>query len=219
MSNISRVIQSIRPLLAQVLPVPAQEQLLNERPAKPIATLDALLAKHPQFKEVLLDATEQQLRKPQDKVQRRQRYSGKKKCHTAKTQIVTAQGLVLHLSRWLPGRASDLTLLRATGVMSLLPAKVTLYVDRGYEGLEDDYPEVGIRKPIRAQRKRRLTAFGKVYNRVLSSLRIGVEHTLAHLQRFCLLAGIYRGRMQDYDQNFLVIAGLHNFRRLGRLSW
>ena len=52
----------------------------------------------------------------------------------------------------------------------------------------------------------------------MSRLRIGVEHTLAHLERFGLLAGSYRGQLEDYDENFLVIAGLHNFRRMGRLA-
>ncbi len=103
--------------------------------------------------------------------------------------------------------------------MREMPKGVTLYVDRGYEGLEDEYPDVEIRKPIRARRNHSLTSFGKAYNQVVSRLRIGVEHTLAHLERFSLLAGIYRGRAKDYDENFLVIAGLHNFRRMGRLCW
>ncbi len=220
-SNISRTISSIRPLLAQVLPVPVQESLLAERAKdkKPIATLEELLEKHPEFREVLVDATEQELRKPKDKLQRRQRYSGKKQRHTAKTQVTTSQGLVLHLSRWVPGRVSDLLLLRASGIMHEIAEGTTVYVDRGYEGLEDEYPEVSICKPIRGKRNHALTSLAKVYNQVVSRLRIAVEHTLAHLKRFWLLAGIYRGRDEDYDENFLVISGLHNFRRMGRLSW
>jgi hypothetical protein len=35
-----------------------------------------------------------------------------------------------------------------------------------------------------------------------------------------LLAEIYRGREERYDdESALVIAGLHNYRELGKLSW
>ena len=43
--------------------------------------------------------------------------------------------------------------------------------------------------------------------------------TSAHLKRFKLLAGLYRGPEHSYDDTFLTIAGLHNFRKLGRLTW
>jgi hypothetical protein len=175
-----------------------------------------LLEKHPEFGEVLIDATEQELSKPKDTLQRRQRYSGKK-CHTAKTQVATSQGLVLHISRWVPGRVNDLMLLRASGIMHEIPKEVEVRVDRGHEGLEREYPEVKVAKPIRARRKHSLSVLGKVYKELMSRLRIGVEHVLAHLERFYLLAGI--GRMEAYDENFLVISGLHNFRKAGSLNW
>ena len=106
-SNVSRTIRRVRPLLTQVLPVPVQETLLNERPKKRIGTLEELLKRHPAFKEVLIDATEQELKKPKDRLKKRQRYSGKKRCHTAKTQVATSHGLVFHLSRWIPGRLTS----------------------------------------------------------------------------------------------------------------
>ena len=53
---------------------------------------------------------------------------------------------------------------------------------------------------------------------MISTFRIPVEHAFAHLQRFKLLAGIYRGDHSIYDDTFLTIAGLHNFRRLNRLA-
>ncbi len=59
----------------------------------------------------------------------------------------------------------------------------------------------------------------KVYNRAMSKLRIPVEHAIGHLKKYRLLAGIYRGRMERYDESALVIAGLHNYRKLGRLNW
>ena len=46
-----------------------------------------------------------------------------------------------------------------------------------------------------------------------------VEHVIGHLKKYRLLAGVYRGREERYDENALVIAGLHNYKELGGLSW
>ncbi len=50
-------------------------------------------------------------------------------------------------------------------------------------------------------------------------LRIAVEHTLAALERYRILAEVYRGQMERYDVCFGIIRGLQNFRVMGRLSW
>jgi len=43
----------------------------------------------------------------------------------------------------------------------------------------------------------------------MSTLRIAVEHTnLGHLKKYRMLAGVYRGEAQRYDEDALVIAGL-----------
>ena len=56
------------PSLKQVLPVPMQEELLSPRVCfhgkKRINTLEELLEAHPEFKELLVDATEQEVPKP-----------------------------------------------------------------------------------------------------------------------------------------------------------
>ncbi len=82
-SNVSRVISKLRPLLLEVLPLPVQETLLfsndEQGVRKRIATLDELLRRHPEFKEVLIDATEQESYKPKDRVKRRECYSEQEK--------------------------------------------------------------------------------------------------------------------------------------------
>lgn len=59
----------------------------------------------------------------------------------------------------------------------------------------------------------------KHLNQVISIFRIPIEHAFAHLQRFKLLAGIYRGDHAIYDDTFLTISGLHNFRTMDSLTW
>lgn len=220
-SNVSRLIAELRSVLQTVLPIPAQETLLfSQEPRRRIGTLEELLRKHPELKEVLIDATEQEVRKPKDKARRKSHYSGKKKRHTLKTQVTsTSECLLLHVSRSVQGRVNDLTLLRASGILRELPPELEVRVDRGYDGVARDYPERRIEQPHKARRNKPLDLVQRLINGVQNSARIKVENAFAHLKRFKLLAGIYRGPESSYDDTFLTIAGLHNFRKLGRLSW
>lgn len=219
-SNVSRLITRLRPLLLEVLPLPAQETVLFAREGKRISSLEELLEKHPEFEEVLIDATEQEIQKPQDKQKRKDKYSGKKKRHTLKSQITsTDTRLVLHVTRSLPGKFSDINVLRGTGVLRDLPAAIHIRVDKGYDGIDKDFPERIFHQPAKARRNKPLDFVQKCLNKTQNSLRFPVEHTLAHLKRFKLLAGIYRGPEAVYDDTFLAIAGLHNFRKLNVLAW
>lgn len=243
-SNVNREINGrMLAVLSEVLPVPAQDEPLSDfllaaqeeadssggggggggkrkRKGKKIGTLEELLEKHPEFKEIFIDGTEQELPKPKDKDRRKDLYSGKRKRHTAKMQVVsTRRRLILHLCRHVPGRVSDHLLLRATGVMRKMPEGVVVRVDKGYEGLEEEYPKVRVQKPKKARRGHPLTVLERILNRAMSTLRIPVEHAIGHLKKCRMLAGVYRGEAERYDENALVIAGLHNYRELGELSW
>ena len=234
-SNVSREVNGrMLGVLSEVLPVPAQDESLSDlaalaasssssggggkrkRGKKKIGTLEELFEKHPEFKEIFIDGTEQELPKPKHKGRRKELYSGKRKRHTAKMQVLSTRNkLVLHLSRYVPGRVSDLVLLRATGVMRRMPKEegAVVRVDKGYEGLEEEYPEVEVEKPRKARRGHPLTVLEKIYNRAMSTLRMPVEHVIGHLKKkYRMLAGIYRGKLECYDESALVIAGLHNYR-------
>lgn len=224
-SNVSREInQRMMPSLKQVLPVPMQEELLTPsvqaQAKKRIGTLKELLEAHPEFKEILVDATEQEVPKPKHTLARKQKYSGKKKQHTLKSQVAVSNRLVLHLSKHVPGSVHDFSLLRATGIVySVQSQQRTLRLDKGYEGIEEAYPDADLAKPKRAQRNYQLNPLEKLLNRLLSSLRMPVEHTLACLQKFSILAGVYRGPSHRYDDTFAVVAGLSNFRTMNSLAW
>lgn len=223
-SNVSRVVSRLRPLLLEVLPLPVQETLLfaddAQKPRERIATLDELFQRHPEFREVLIDATEQEVPKPIDKARRKGHYSGKKKRHTLKTQVTTSRsGLLVHVSRAVAGRVNDLTLLRGSGVLRELPAGLPVRLDRGYDGVEPDYPDRAFYQPHKARRNKPLDLVQKWANQLQNRPRAPVENALAHLKRFKLLAGIYRGPAGRYDDTFFVISGLHNFRKLSSLAW
>lgn len=219
----------MQPVLLAVLPIPMRdrlfevnnESLLSEVKPKQrprIRTLEELLKKHPEIKEVLIDATEQKVPRPEDKGKRRTRYSGKKKEHTVKTQVVTTKKLILHISESIDGSVADMTLLRASGVMPSL-GTVKVRVDRGFEGIEAAYPEQVIEKPIRGQRGHKVTVLGRLWNQMVSKERIPVEHMLCRLEKFKILAGVYRAKISIYDDCFAVVAGIVNYKSMGRLAW
>jgi hypothetical protein len=108
-SNVNREINGgMLAVLSGVLPVPAQDEPLDlaaptasssssggggkrKRRGKKIGTLEELLEKHPEFKEIFIDGTEQELPKPKDKARRKGLYSGKRKRHTAKMQVLSTR--------------------------------------------------------------------------------------------------------------------------------
>jgi hypothetical protein len=224
--------ERMQPVLLVVLPIPMRDRLFdvsNEKAvnqdleamkqAPRVRTLEELLEKYPEIKEVLIDATEQSVYRPEEKGKRRTRYSGKKKEHTIKTQVVTTKKLILHVSESIDGSVADMTLLRASGVMPSLGTEVKARLDRGYEGVEAAYPEQVIEKPIRGQRGHQVTLLGKLWNQMVSKERILVEHMLCKLEKFKILAGMYRASISGYDDCFAVVAGIVNYKSMGKLAW
>lgn len=235
-SNVSRELTlRLLPILQEVLPTPLRDAPLRpleqehaedptgNAPAsgpkrRRINTLKELLEAHPEFEEVLLDATEQPVPQPEDKVQRKLAYSGKKQDHTIKTQIVATRALILHVFGGLPGSLSDQTLLGASGVIRQVPESVKIRLDKGYEGTDKRHPDRCVEAPVKGQRHRKVTALGRAYNYYLSTLRIYVEHHFARLQKFGILREVYRGPQKAHENLFCLVSGLLNFRATGKFS-
>jgi len=222
-SNVSRSINRLRPIMLKILPLPARERGLfeeKEQTGGRIAKLEELLECHPEIKEILIDATEQEIQKPKDKKKRKDNYSGKQKRHTLKTQIAASKnGLVFHKTDALPGKISDINVLRATGVIRDMPDGIEVIVDKGYDGIQKDYPETDFYQPYKARRNKPLDFIQKCLNQIQTKHRIAVEHVLGQLKKFKILAGIYRGSEATYDDTFSIITGIHNYKKLGKLSW
>lgn len=233
-SNICREFkQRLMPVLLEVLPVPLRDAPLRNllycagdepAPSKPsqkprrITTLAQLLKAHPEIEELLLDATEQEIPQPKDKLTRKHAYSGKQHDHTIKTQIVATKDLILHVFGGLPGSLHDMTVLRASGVLRQIPAGVKVRQDKGYEGSANAYPAVAVQLPIKKKPQQTVTAFGKAYNHLLSVLRMPVEHHFARLQKFGCLSGLWRGPQRGHEDVFCIVSGLLNFRATGRFE-
>lgn len=153
---------------------------------------------------LIIDCTEQPIERPK----RKQRcwYSGKKKRHTVKTEIIiTEAGRIVSVSTPAPGRVHDLEV-RRRGLS--LPKDARVYADSGYQGLQKDHPNTDI--PFKKGKKKTLTKDEKSYNRALSRFRVRVEHKIAHLKRFKILAERFRYPRPTYATKFATIAGIVN---------
>jgi IS5 family transposase len=153
---------------------------------------------------LIVDCTEQTVYRPS----RKQRcwYSGKKKRHTIKTEIIlTERGRIAAASRPAPGRVHDIEL-RRRGLP--LPKGSRLYADSGYQGYQNDHPATDI--PYKRSKKRPLTKDERDYNHGLSRFRVRVEHAIARLKAFRVLADRYRYPRDAYAAKFAIVAGIVN---------
>lgn len=214
--NVCRLIRLLRPLVAQAAD-PSLGLLLREvaRRRKKISSWKDLKREFPDVAEILVDATEQQIPRPKKQVQRRY-YSGKKKRHTVKAQMVTSRsGRILSLGNVYPGHWHDYTIFKREDVFRFLPPWVKTWVDRGYDGVKKDFPSFAstIFQPVKKRRNRRtLTRSQRRYNRSVNRVRVTIEHVLSRLKKYQLLALPYRNRRYAYAQDMKNIATLVNYR-------
>jgi hypothetical protein len=98
-------------------------------------TADAVMAAFPAVR-AIIDAKEQGFRRPGGWDDQKPFYSGKKKRHTVKNQVVcTPSGRIGAVSKTAPGRTHDLTVLRHTPVFENLAPDAGVMTDKGYVGV------------------------------------------------------------------------------------
>lgn len=161
----------------------------------------------------IVDATEQRVERAHDDTIQKRFYSGKRKCHTIKTQIVVNEfGRIRHLSDSAPGSTHDLTLLRQSGVTAQLPMGLTVTGDTGYRGLQNDFPDRSVALPYRPKDKQQLTREEKYHNHLISRVRVVVENTLCELKHFRALASVFRHTLERHNDITRALAGIINRR-------
>lgn len=223
-SNVCRLVNKLKPLLEKAADPNLSLSLktkLNKikiklpslKGRKKISSWDDLKRQFPKVAEILIDATEQQRKRPKRRVQKKY-YSGKKKRHTLKTQlIVNPQGQILAVSKTYPGSIHDYEIFRKNKTARKIPQNTKAYLDRGYQGIKKDFPDLKALTPVKKNHwKRKLTLSEKIYNTKLAKKRVVVEHIISRLKKYQILAGIFRNKVDNYNQDFRNIAALINFR-------
>lgn len=182
------------------------EKQLPERQAH---RLEAVLQQCPSL-EFLIDGTERQINRPKDKDDQKQYYSGKKKAHTVKNNVISHRGgKVVFLSDTYEGKKHDKAICDEEDYQ--FPSGSKLWQDTGFQGYR---PEgVTTIQPRKKPRKQELTELEKQRNREISSQRVEVEHQIGGIKRCNIVRHQFRNRMAHYVDDVMETAcGLHNFR-------
>jgi DDE superfamily endonuclease/Helix-turn-helix of DDE superfamily endonuclease len=182
----------------------------RQLPARAPADIKAVLERCPGL-EFIIDGSERPIRRPQDKERQKANYSGKKKRHTCKNNLITDKrtGKIKGLSPTVEGKHHDKKIADEQG--EIFPAGSSLWKDTGFQGYEPK--AVHSLQPKKKPKGRDLSEEEKAANRLISKDRIGIEHSLAGIKVFRIVHDVYRNMRQDFDDLVMEIAcGLHNFR-------
>lgn len=158
-----------------------------------------------------IDGTERRRQRPKDQEEQERFYSGKKKAHTVKNNVIVTLGKrrVEYLGGTWEGKKHDKSISDEEG--HEFPEGSTLYKDRGFQG----YEPVGVntRQPKKKPRGGELTDEEKEQNSLISSIRIIVEHVISGVKRCRIVKDVFRNTKDRFDDLVMEIAcGLHNFR-------
>jgi hypothetical protein len=95
-----------------------------------------------------------------------------------------------------------------------MPKDVVNVYDRGYLGVEKDFPEQKSSLPYKKKRNQKeLPQEEKEYNKIHSKKRIIVEHTIiCKMKKYRIMSDIFRNRLRKYDKVSDIVAGLVNYR-------
>lgn len=205
-STVSRDVKYIEPVIKSCIPIPDKMAKKTRR----IGTMEELLELFPEMKS-FIDATEQEIPRPKNKRRRKNYYSGKKKKHTVKTQImVNKEGVILHKTKHRNGKKHDYHLFKEKGP-PLIPPEVEVGVDLGYLGIEKDYPDMNVNIPVKKPKGKELTKKQKRQNKKQRKERVIVEHTIGKMKKYRIMGEEYRNKLTRYDCMTSIVCGLVNF--------
>ena len=205
-SNVYRDIALLEPVFKTCIPIPEKMTKRTRR----IGTIEELLELYPEMK-AFIDATEQEIPRPKNKRRRKNYYSGKKKRHTVKTQImVNKKGVILHKTKHRNGKKHDYHMFKEKGPPPI-PPDVEIGVDLGYLGIEKDYPDMNVKIPVKKPKGKELTKRQKRQNKKLRKERVIVEHTISRMKKYRIMGGEFRNKLTRYDSMTSIVCGLVNF--------
>ena len=204
-SRACRWVRFLMPVLSTAL---GRECVL---PKRQIRSAEEFFQAFPGARDVFLDGTERPRQKPRSPNARRKTYSGKKKQTTRKVLVLCdEQRRIGWLSPSRSGRRHDKRLWDKTQTLPHLPPDVTVWTDTGFNGMERQHPNV--QRPVKASRHHPLTEDQRQNDRLISGLRMTVEHAIGGMKRLGCMSQVYRNRRPWVDDQFaLLSAGLWNF--------
>ncbi|MBL0310120.1 MAG: IS5 family transposase [Bacteroidetes bacterium] len=164
-----------------------------------------LLQSDSEIEVVLIDVSETPIERPKKK--QRQYYSGKKKKHTLKTQVIAEKKTrKIIATAFSKGRRHDLNLFKQSRT-TIHPA-IKTQTDTGYQGIQKLHNNAEL--PKKRSKKNPLAKTDKKQNQQISSSRVAIENIIRELKIFRILAEKYRNRRRRFSLRFNLIAAFLN---------
>lgn len=207
-----RVVRS-RPCEWYKLYLPVLEKALGRKcclPKRQIRSEEEFFQAFPEVQDIFIDGTERRVQRPKKPKNQKKYYSGKKKAHTRKNTIITdVNKRILYISPTKSGKTHDKKMVDKEGILHNIPPWIGKWVDTGYQGIQGYVFNVVM--PKKGTKKNPLTPQEKKENKVISSFRICVEHSIGGMKRFNCLSNVYRNKKGIDDSFVNVCAALWNF--------
>lgn len=187
-------------ILRELLPASLLEQV--EHQASDYALVQELLTEF----QLLVDSMEQPRERPSDNQEQQEYFSGKKKQHTFKNQVITLpKGKdIVDVVGGSKGPSSDISLFRTQ--------QQKFDDDQLFEGDKAYVGGKNITTPHKKPRNRELTQLQKAENKEISSSRIEVEHVIRLVKIFRIAKERFRLHPDTYEQVILTVCGLVRLR-------
>lgn len=156
---------------------------------------------------IIGDVEEQPIERP--KINQEESYSGKKKMHTTKNQIIideTTQKIINVFNT--KGTIHDFKMIQESDITGILKEKkIKGKFDSGYQGIQNLMDAI---IPFKKSKYHELTEEEKSHNTKLSSERIKIEHTNRTIKIFRIMKEKYRNHMNRYIEKLNIIVGIYN---------
>ncbi len=187
-------------ILREVLPASLLEQV--ESSESDYAIVQDLLREF----ELIVDSYEQPRERPTGKQEQQEYFSGKKKRHTLKSQVVSLPEAkdIVDIVVGAKGPTSDISLFRRQ--QQKFAPQQSFRGDKGYQGCRN------ISTPHKKPRKGELTDKQKVENKAFSSNRIFIEHIIRLLKIFRVASERFRLSSHVYEPVIFTVCGLVRLR-------
>lgn len=157
--------------------------------------------------EKLVDVTECIVQRPKNSELQTLYYSGKKKKHTIKIQlIVDVKTRKIVSIAFDAGSIHDFLLFKNT--TKDLNDLISFLADSGYQGITNIFKNSMI--PKKKSKYNPLTDEDKELNKLISNIRISIEHVNCQVKFFRILSERYRSRIDTFYSRALIICCFYN---------
>jgi hypothetical protein len=163
----------------------------------------------------IIDGTERKIQRPKKPEDQRQYYSGKKKGHTLKNNIIAdaVARKVVCLSGTYEGKKHDKKI--ADEENPIFPKGSILFKDTGFQGYEPE--NTTCYQPAKKPRGKKLSLEDRLFNKMISGVRIIAEHVISGIKRLRIVKDVFRNTKKGFSDLVMEITcGLHNLRETFR---